>query len=216
MSYDAWLEGFTNIRRGSIVTQWRSRAARGRPPAQHPSAMGHPPLGRLCCSLASRSLGSTPIPRAAPIPARRGGGGLWQVDVIRRHGQSNARHLGDATTCTDLCSPHRFGEAAPERVAEMVDVSPFLGLRAAKRTGPSSPASGQLVIFASESEPFPQHAVRFSSWQIAALFMTLAAIASIPILLYPWPPLSDYINHLARMHVIATIGSDPNLALFYQ
>ncbi len=45
---------------------------------------------------------------------------------------------------------------------------------------------------------------------------TLRAAASIPILLYPWPPLGDYINHLARMHVIATIGRDPNLALFYQ
>src|SRR5262247_3702974 len=98
----------------------------------------------------------------------------------------------------------------------MVDVGQFLGLRAAKRAGPSSPAAGQLGIFASESEPIPQRAVRFSAWQIAALFMTLAAIASIPILLYPWPPLSDYINHLARMHVIATIDSDPNLALFYQ
>src|SRR6266571_704740 len=98
----------------------------------------------------------------------------------------------------------------------MVDVGQFLGLRAAKRAGPSAPAAGQLGIFAGESEPIPQQAVRFSAWQIAALFMTLAAIASIPILLYPWPPLSDYINHLARMHVIATIRSDPNLALFYQ
>src|SRR4029453_5876664 len=93
-------------------------------------------------------------------------GGLWQVDVIRRNGQSNARQPGDATTCTDLCSPHRFGEAAPERVAEMVDVGQFLGLRAAKRAGPSAPAAGQLGIFASESEPIPQHAVRFSAWQI--------------------------------------------------
>ena len=58
--------------------------------------------------------------------------------------------------------------------------------------------------------------MRFRAGQIAILFIALAAIASIPILLYPWPPLSDYINHLARMHVIATIGSDPNLALFYQ
>jgi len=98
----------------------------------------------------------------------------------------------------------------------MVDVGQFLGLRATKRAGPSPPAAGELGIFASESEPIPQHAVRFSAWQIAALFMTLAAIASIPILLYPWPPLSDYINHLARMHVIATIVSDPKLALFYQ
>ena len=57
----------------------------------------------------------------------------------------------------------------------------------------------------------PQSAVRFRAGQIAVLFIALAAIASIPILLYPWPPLSDYINHLARMHVIATIGSDPDL-----
>src|SRR5499427_5289516 len=98
----------------------------------------------------------------------------------------------------------------------MVDVGQFLGLRAAKRAGPSAPAPGRLGIFAAETDPIPQQAVRFSARQIAALFMTLAAIASIPILLYPWPPLSDYINHLARMHVIARIGSDPNLAGFYQ
>src|SRR6266699_352194 len=98
----------------------------------------------------------------------------------------------------------------------MVDVGQFLGLRAAKRAGPSAPAPGRVGIFAGEAEPIPQQAVRFSARQIAALFVTLAAIASVPILLYPWPPLSDYINHLARMHVIATIRSDPNLALFYQ
>src|SRR5258708_11795508 len=98
----------------------------------------------------------------------------------------------------------------------MVDVGQFLGLRAVKRGGPSSPASGRLGIFAGEAEPIPQQAVRFSARQIAALFVTLAAIASVPILLYPWPPLSDYINHLARMHVISTIRSDPNLALFYE
>ena len=62
----------------------------------------------------------------------------------------------------------------------------------------------------------PQPAVRFRGSQIAILFIALAAIASIPILLYPWPPLSDYINHLARMHVIATVSNDRDLALFYQ
>jgi hypothetical protein len=96
----------------------------------------------------------------------------------------------------------------------MVDVGQFLGLRADKRASPSTPAAGELGIL--DAQTIPQRAVRFSAGQIAALFVTLAAIASIPILLYPWPPLSDYINHLARMHVIATIGSDPNLALFYQ
>src|SRR5712671_138363 len=98
----------------------------------------------------------------------------------------------------------------------MVDVGQFLGLRAAKRAGPSAPAPGRLDIFAGEAEPIPQQAVRFSARQIAALFVTLAAIAAVPILLYPWPPLSDYINHLARMHVIAAISSDRDLALFYQ
>jgi len=51
---------------------------------------------------------------------------------------------------------------------------------------------------------------------VAALFILLLAITSIPIVLHPWPPMSDYINHLARMQVIATINSDPDLARFYE
>src|SRR6185369_784226 len=97
----------------------------------------------------------------------------------------------------------------------MVDVGQFLGLRAAKRANRSTPAAAQASILA-DSAPIPRDAVRFSGRQIAILFITLAAIASVPILLYPWPPLSDYINHLARMHVIAAISSDRDLALFYQ
>ena len=97
----------------------------------------------------------------------------------------------------------------------MVDVGQFLGLRASRRASRSVPAAAQAGIL-TDSQPTPQHAARFSARQIAVLFITLAAIASIPILLYPWPPLSDYINHLARMHVIATIGSDRDLAQFYQ
>lgn len=56
----------------------------------------------------------------------------------------------------------------------------------------------------------------FSNRQILALFAILAVIASIPIALYPWPPFGDYINHLARMHVISAGGADANLARFYQ
>jgi hypothetical protein len=97
----------------------------------------------------------------------------------------------------------------------MVDVGQFLGLRAAKRASPSAPTAAPASILA-DSEPMPQPAVRFRGRQIAILFIALAAIASIPILLYPWPPLSDYINHLARMHVIATVSSDRDLASFYQ
>jgi hypothetical protein len=97
----------------------------------------------------------------------------------------------------------------------MVDVGQFLGLRAAKRGSPSAPTAAPASILG-DTEPMAQPAVRFRGSQIAILFIALAAIASIPILLYPWPPLSDYINHLARMHVIATVSSDRDLALFYQ
>jgi len=56
----------------------------------------------------------------------------------------------------------------------------------------------------------------FTGSRIAALFIVLTAITSIPIILHPWPPISDYINHLARMHVIASVDSDPDLARFYE
>ncbi len=56
----------------------------------------------------------------------------------------------------------------------------------------------------------------FSKGKIASLFVVLMAIASIPILLHPLPPISDYVNHLARMHVIATINSDPDLHRYYE
>ena len=76
-------------------------------------------------------------------------------------------------------------------------------------------AGAQPAILADEP-PSTARAGHFTNAQIAALFAVLAAIASIPILLYPWPPLGDYINHLSRMHVIATVRSDPDLARFYQ
>jgi len=41
-------------------------------------------------------------------------------------------------------------------------------------------------------------------------------LAAIPILTQPLPPIEDYVNHLARMHVIASVGSDPDLARFYE
>jgi hypothetical protein len=61
-----------------------------------------------------------------------------------------------------------------------------------------------------------EHAGALSGSRIALLCAVLTAIAAIPIILHPWPPISDYINHLARMHVIATANSDPDLARFYE
>jgi hypothetical protein len=50
---------------------------------------------------------------------------------------------------------------------------------------------------------------------VAILTVVLLAIAAIPIVTHPLPPLQDYDNHLARAHVINAIGSDPDLARFY-
>jgi hypothetical protein len=76
----------------------------------------------------------------------------------------------------------------------------------------SSPASGDAVA----KDAVAPGASDFSRAQIAILFVTLMTIASIPILLNPLPPISDYINHLARMHVIASINSDPDLSRYYE
>jgi len=56
----------------------------------------------------------------------------------------------------------------------------------------------------------------FSAPQIAVLFAAFTLLISIPIWTHPLPPLSDYVNHLARMHVIATLSKNPQLARFYE
>jgi hypothetical protein len=91
----------------------------------------------------------------------------------------------------------------------MVDISETVGVRTAgfERTA----AVTQRGIDFSKG----LRTVDFTDRQIAGLFVVLAAITTIPVILYPWPPLADYINHLSRMHIIATIGSDPDLSKFY-
>ena len=56
----------------------------------------------------------------------------------------------------------------------------------------------------------------FSAPQIAVLSAAFTLLISIPIWTHPLPPLSDYVNHLARMHVIATLSKNPQLAQFYE
>ncbi len=60
----------------------------------------------------------------------------------------------------------------------------------------------------------PRRALDFSRRTIALLFIACFVLVSIPIITHPIPPLSDYVNHLARMKVIAAPG-DPDLARFY-
>jgi hypothetical protein len=58
--------------------------------------------------------------------------------------------------------------------------------------------------------------VECSPLQITMLFVLVAAVSCLPIVLHPLPPLTDYVNHLSRMHVIATVANDPELARFYE
>ena len=73
------------------------------------------------------------------------------------------------------------------------------------------------VAFANVLSFHPPRRVKdFSGPQLVVLFFVLALIAFIPVITHPLPPLEDYANHLARMHVIATIQRDRDLARFYE
>jgi hypothetical protein len=58
-------------------------------------------------------------------------------------------------------------------------------------------------------------AAGFRPRHVATLFVGLMLVALLPVLTHRLPPLSDYVNHLARIHVINTIDEDPYLARFY-
>ena len=51
--------------------------------------------------------------------------------------------------------------------------------------------------------------------EIAVVFAVLLIGACMPILSVQLPPLGDYANHLARMHIIAHVGSDPFLSQYF-
>jgi hypothetical protein len=48
------------------------------------------------------------------------------------------------------------------------------------------------------------------------LFGILFTITAVPIFIVKIPAMGDYLNHLARMHVIASVDSDPLLARYYE
>jgi hypothetical protein len=47
-------------------------------------------------------------------------------------------------------------------------------------------------------------------------FVLLSVLALLPVLTVRLPPILDYPNHLARMHILASLPSTPGLARFYQ
>ncbi len=68
----------------------------------------------------------------------------------------------------------------------------------------------------SNPPPMRSRAHGFSPPQIGVLFAAFMLLISIPIWTHPLPPLSDYVNHLARMQVIATLSKNTQLAQFYE
>ena len=51
--------------------------------------------------------------------------------------------------------------------------------------------------------------------ELSIAFVVLTVIVLVPVFSVAVPPLADYVNHLARMYVIASGGRDPHLAAFY-
>ena len=52
--------------------------------------------------------------------------------------------------------------------------------------------------------------------RIIAVYALASLVALAPILLVDIPALTDYPNHLARMHIMASINGDPSLRAFYE
>jgi hypothetical protein len=68
----------------------------------------------------------------------------------------------------------------------------------------------------SKTKPARPRAPDFSASQVMALFVALILLISIPIWTHPLPPLSDYVNHLARMQVISEMSHNHPIAKFYE
>ena len=62
----------------------------------------------------------------------------------------------------------------------------------------------------SSSEPL------FGPLVTLAVYVALTAVVLVPVLAVEVPCLGDYLNHLARIHVLTTIGSSPALQRFYE
>src|SRR5271169_3074379 len=72
------------------------------------------------------------------------------------------------------------------------------------------------MLFPKPTIHLPRRRRDFRPMHIFGLFALLIGAVSIPVLTHRLPPLSDYVNHLARMHVIDAIDSDPYLSKFYE
>ncbi len=88
--------------------------------------------------------------------------------------------------------------------------------RSASRRARAGLALTRDLVLRAGTPPPPRRIADFSPGQIAILLVVLLLLTTIPVWTHPIPPLSDYINHLGRMHVISQGGADANLARYYQ
>ena len=65
-------------------------------------------------------------------------------------------------------------------------------------------------------KPQQRRASEFTGAQVFVMFFLFLLLISVPVWTHQLPPLSDYVNHLARMHVIANVDKNAYLAKFYQ
>src|SRR6516165_2476241 len=99
-----------------MISRSRSAPTRETPAAATPcDRVDHDGLACAAANAAKTFVRLDPL-RAQSDPAARR---QWWTLACRRDtsSQSNTRQSGDVSTSTDFRSPHRFGEAAPERVA---------------------------------------------------------------------------------------------------
>lgn len=57
--------------------------------------------------------------------------------------------------------------------------------------------------------------ISLTRWQLAAVHILLIGAVLSPMLWAEYPPLVDYPNHLARIHVLANLDHDPHLQRYY-
>ncbi len=62
---------------------------------------------------------------------------------------------------------------------------------------------------------FSLKAVSLRGWHIAAIHAVLIAVVLAPMAMAQYPPLVDYPNHLARIHILSTLADDPVLREIY-
>ena len=57
--------------------------------------------------------------------------------------------------------------------------------------------------------------ISLTDWRLAAIHILLIGAVLSPMIWAEYPPLVDYPNHLARIHVLATLDQNPHLQRFY-